>query len=241
MKYILRPAVAQERVTRGPDGLVRITCRTPRRRDQPTPLKSGLIHLRSGPVSRRSLIAPKPTADEPESPRRGAYRPWAELLKRTFGFDVLTCPCCRGTMKLLALVTDPTSVADALRDPRRGSTCGALARPPTCRSGRPLEDRPTGQVVCSGEVAGASRRPSRTCARGARSPRCARMPLCRGSATSMPGTKPPRRGGWEPGRCRTPRPRALPTPLKSALIHLRSGEDDDKLTFVKTLGFHVLA
>jgi hypothetical protein len=29
--------------------------------------------------------------DVAESPRRGAYRPWAELLKRPFGFDVLTC------------------------------------------------------------------------------------------------------------------------------------------------------
>jgi hypothetical protein len=33
--------------------------------------------------------------------------------------------------------------------------------------------------VCSVEVVGASRRPSRTCARGARRPRCARMPLAR--------------------------------------------------------------
>ena len=29
MKYVLRPAVAQERVTRGPDGLVRITLKKP--------------------------------------------------------------------------------------------------------------------------------------------------------------------------------------------------------------------
>ncbi len=29
LKYILRPAVAQERVTRGPDGLVRITLKKP--------------------------------------------------------------------------------------------------------------------------------------------------------------------------------------------------------------------
>ncbi len=46
---------------------------------------------------RRPRLAPKPTllpqedaADVPERPRRGCYRPWAELLKRTFGFDVLT-------------------------------------------------------------------------------------------------------------------------------------------------------
>jgi hypothetical protein len=45
-----------------------------------------------------------------------------------------------GRMKLLALVTEPTSLADALRDPRRGSICGALASQPTCRSGRTRED-----------------------------------------------------------------------------------------------------
>lgn len=63
----------------------------------------------------KSAVPPKPTADVPESPRRGAYRPWAELLKRTFGFDVLACPCCSGRMKLLALVTESTSVARYLQ------------------------------------------------------------------------------------------------------------------------------
>ena len=60
-------------------------------------------------------VAPKPTADVPERARRGAYRPWAELLERTFGFDVLTCPCCSGRMKLLSLVTEPKSIARHLR------------------------------------------------------------------------------------------------------------------------------
>jgi len=67
--------------------------------------------------------------------------------------DVLTCPCCSGRMKLLALVTDPTSVARYL-------TSGALASRPTCRSGRTLEDLRIGQVVCSVEVPVVSRRPS---------------------------------------------------------------------------------
>ncbi len=70
----------------------------------------------------RPCLAPKPAvvppenaADVPDVPRRGCYRPWAELLKRTFGFDVLTCACCGGRMKLLAIVTDPQSVARYLR------------------------------------------------------------------------------------------------------------------------------
>jgi hypothetical protein len=141
LKYILRPSVAQERVTRGPDGLIRITLKKP--------FSDGTVAVDLDPLSLLSRLAasvpaprlhtvryagvlasasklrarlapkpgvpPKPTADVAESPRRGAYRPWAELLKRTFGFDVLTCPCCSGRMKLLALVTEPTSVARYLR------------------------------------------------------------------------------------------------------------------------------
>jgi hypothetical protein len=46
-----------------------------------------------------------------EAPKRaGTYRPWAELLKRTFDVDVLSCPTCHGRMKLVALVTDTQSV-----------------------------------------------------------------------------------------------------------------------------------
>ena len=70
----------------------------------------------------RPCFAPKPAvvasenaSEVPERPRRGAYRPWAELLKRTFGFDVLTCPCCSGRMKLPALVTEPKSIARYLQ------------------------------------------------------------------------------------------------------------------------------
>ena len=42
---------------------------------------------------------------------RGGYRPWAELLMRTFEVDVLACRDCGGRMCLVALVTDPRSVA----------------------------------------------------------------------------------------------------------------------------------
>ena len=141
LKYILRPAVAQERVTRGPDGLVRITLKKPFSDGtvavdlDPLSLLSRLAASVPAPrlhtvryagvlasaskvrarLAPKPAVAPKPTADVPESPRRGAYRPWAELLKRTFGFDVLTCPCCSGRMKLLALVTEPQSIARYLR------------------------------------------------------------------------------------------------------------------------------
>jgi hypothetical protein len=92
----------------------------------------------------RSLIAPKKTeaqatscehrvctategGTEPEdaastgtgSSSRGPYRPWAELLKRSFGFDILVCPNhakgCQGRMRMVAMVTDPKEIARYLR------------------------------------------------------------------------------------------------------------------------------
>ncbi len=43
------------------------------------------------------------------------YRPWAELLKRTFEIDVLQCARCKGRMQLVAMVTDPRSIQRMLR------------------------------------------------------------------------------------------------------------------------------
>ena len=71
------------------------------------------------PASRwRSRLAPASAAqaaaasDEPGRPdHAGGYRPWAELLARTFAVDVLACPSCQGRMKLLALVKGPASIA----------------------------------------------------------------------------------------------------------------------------------
>ena len=53
---------------------------------------------------------------EPEPAKaRGRYRPWAELLKRTFAFDVLACGHCGGRLRLVALVTEAASITRYLR------------------------------------------------------------------------------------------------------------------------------
>ena len=73
----------------------------------------------------------------------GTYRPWAELLKRTFGVDVLASPTCNGRMKLLALVTEPESVTRYLagigeltdvpqRSPSRGPPYWKSSDAPMC-------------------------------------------------------------------------------------------------------------
>src|SRR5262249_42541130 len=71
----------------------------------------------------RPKIIPPPPDDPPEDDlepapaplpndgHRCRYRPWAELLRRTFGVDVEVCPGCGSRMKLLALVRDPAGIA----------------------------------------------------------------------------------------------------------------------------------
>jgi hypothetical protein len=141
-KYVLRPVVAQERISHGPDGLVRIAlkksfsdgtvavdmdplsllCRLAASVPPPrlhTVRYSGVL----APASKlRSRIVPKPASPpandaETETPKRGGsrYRPWAELLQRCFSIDVLSCPGCGGRMRLVALVTDPKSTQRFLR------------------------------------------------------------------------------------------------------------------------------
>jgi Putative transposase len=144
LKYILRPAVAQERVTQGPGGLVRIALKRPfadgtvavdmdplsllcRLAASVPPPRFHTVRYAGvlGPASKlRPRIVPEPTRDEadaaadlaePETPRKGfRYRPWVELLKRTFQIDIC-CPNCHGPMKLVAMVTDPKSVTRLLR------------------------------------------------------------------------------------------------------------------------------
>jgi hypothetical protein len=141
LRYVLRPPIANERVLPAPNGLVRITlkrafgdgttavdldplsllCRLAASVPPPrfhTVKYAGVLASAS---TWRPRIAPRPIArvdetDETEPAKaRGAYRPWAELMKRTFGIDVLQCPKCKGRMELLAVVTDPKSISRYLR------------------------------------------------------------------------------------------------------------------------------
>ncbi|MBL0197677.1 MAG: transposase [Myxococcales bacterium] len=141
LKYVLRPAVAQERVTRGPDGLVRITLKKP--------FSDGTVAVDMDPLSLLSRLAasvPAPrfhtvryagvlasasklrprlapearggptenAAPMPERPRRGAHRPWAGSPEEDIWVRRADAHAA-GSMKLLAIVTDPKSVARYLR------------------------------------------------------------------------------------------------------------------------------
>jgi hypothetical protein len=140
LRYVLRPPIAQERVELRPDGLVRLSlerafadgtvavdmdplsllCRLAT--SVPPPrfhvVKYAGVLASASPW--RARIGPRPAKndepvktgdDAPAKPRaRGDYRPWAELLRRTFGVDVLQCPKCKGRMKLPTFAYAPAAV-----------------------------------------------------------------------------------------------------------------------------------
>jgi hypothetical protein len=145
LRYVLRPPVAQERIEPQKDGLIAITlkrayadgtvavvmdplsllCRLAMSVPPPryhTVKYAGVLASASPLRSRIAPLAlhalPAAQGDDGQQPvprRKSTYRPWAELLKRTFDFDVLSCPSCGGRMMLLALVTAPKNIARYLR------------------------------------------------------------------------------------------------------------------------------
>ena len=67
-----------------------------------------------------SEVAANPGAAASES--SGAANPppadnhhWAALMRRSFGIDVLACPCCGGRLALMGIIDDPAVIARILR------------------------------------------------------------------------------------------------------------------------------
>jgi hypothetical protein len=79
-----------------------------------------------------------PTADDPTpKPTGSRYRPYAELLKRTFALDVLERDRSHGRMKLVSMVTErPTERHSLLEEARRAdrAATATLPRPPYWKS-----------------------------------------------------------------------------------------------------------
>jgi hypothetical protein len=60
-------------------------------------------------------LAPNsPTAPSTSARSRSSRSTWAELLRRVFAVDVLTCPHCGGPRRLIAQLTDPIAVRKIL-------------------------------------------------------------------------------------------------------------------------------
>jgi hypothetical protein len=143
VRYALRPPIAQERLRMLPDELVRIELKRPfgdgtvaidldplsllcRLAASVPPPGCHLVHYAGvlGAASKlRALVVPPPPAESSttthshaEHPvtHRSRYRPWAELMKRTFQVDVERCPC-GGRFKLRALVIEAHNIERLLR------------------------------------------------------------------------------------------------------------------------------
>ncbi len=52
---------------------------------------------------------PGPPDPQPPNPKR-CNATWASLISRVWGYEVLTCPRCSGTMRILAAIHDPDSL-----------------------------------------------------------------------------------------------------------------------------------
>jgi len=166
VRYALRPPLAQERLHLLPDGLVRIELKRPFRDGTVAvdldplsllcrlaalvpPPRCHLVHYAGvlGAASKwRALVVPPPP-EQPEqdsteaaqrpSTHRSRYRPWAELLRRTFAIDVEKCPSCGARLKLRALLTRPASIERYLRhlgEPTAPPPCAPARDPPYFKS-----------------------------------------------------------------------------------------------------------
>ncbi|MBI2188899.1 MAG: transposase [Acidobacteria bacterium] len=82
---------------------------------------------------------------------------WAELMQRSFGFDVLACPRCGGRLELIALIEDPSVIRrrpEASWPAHRGTrrTPGAAAAAANRATGYVVRRRHSGSLTCDEHV-----------------------------------------------------------------------------------------
>jgi Putative transposase len=100
--------------------------------------RSEVVRRKTSEEGREAGLAEAPRAqagqaDTPDAARhRARGQRWAELMRRTFGFDVLACPRCGGRLRLIALIEE-AAVID--RDSRAASRTRAAAPHGTPRRG----------------------------------------------------------------------------------------------------------
>ncbi len=140
-RYGLRPPFAQHRLTWLGDGRIQLELRRPAPDGvqavafTPRQLLSRLAALVPPPRAhltryhgvfagrsklRRALRPPPKPDDQPDQLRppppelRERRLPWADLLRRVFDQDVMTCSKCGGPRRVIAIVADPQQARDTL-------------------------------------------------------------------------------------------------------------------------------
>ena len=114
------------------------------------------VGMADGPAC--AIGAPTHVPIEPRKPKpathRSGYRPWAELLKRSFALDVQTCNRCGARAKFIALVTKPASIERFLRhlgEPTEVPALSPARGPPFWRS-RTLRRKAAGTTPAHAEL-----------------------------------------------------------------------------------------
>jgi hypothetical protein len=142
-RYLLRPAVAQDRLRRLADGRVVLTLKsawadgTRQLLFEPLTLLEKLAALIPRPrinlVLYHGVLAPhgawrarvvaygvppavaSPGSEAPDASRSAPrHWAWAALMRRAFDVDVLACPRCGGRLRLIATVEDPEAIGAIL-------------------------------------------------------------------------------------------------------------------------------
>lgn len=142
-RYALRPALAEARITRTPDGEVAVQLRRPwadgttalvftpsaflARVAVLVPRPRVNLVLYHGVLAPRAAwrrgVVPQPVPPATESPTPATAGPercrrgwrWADLMRRVFAVDVLACPQCGGTLRLVATLEASDTTRRILR------------------------------------------------------------------------------------------------------------------------------
>jgi hypothetical protein len=137
VRYLVRPPLALDRLTESPGGQLLYHFRRPWSDGStallldPLELLERLAALVPPPrrplLAYHGLLAPRarwrativPTPSPPDARAAGEARaprrwPWARLLQRVFGFEVLVCDRCGGPRRILGAVTAPAAVRRVL-------------------------------------------------------------------------------------------------------------------------------
>ncbi|MGH7711953.1 MAG: hypothetical protein ACREOG_11755 [Gemmatimonadaceae bacterium] len=90
-------------------------------------------------------MAPIDMAEREALPLREARRRWAELLRRIYEVDPLTCPACGGAMRILAFLTEGAVIDRILAHVRR--TRGGARGPPSTQGPARRDVRPAPKLA----------------------------------------------------------------------------------------------
>jgi hypothetical protein len=115
------------------------------------------------PSQLRRLITLPPCQQGMTAPEAGSASPrwgWARLLKRVFAFDLKRCPACgRGTLRLIAAITQAAGIRKRLRHLKRAADPPPVAPARACQDpcawASPAQDSASSRVSWAGRGRGA--------------------------------------------------------------------------------------